>query len=48
MSGYDYASPQIVAPVLGVLLSMSRSSIPVREVLAARKARRLGVSTTFF
>ena len=41
---YDYTSPAIIAPVLGVVLSMTRSFVPVREVIAARKERRLGVS----
>lgn len=44
MVSYDYASPQVIAPVLGVLLSVTRSFIPVREVTTARKERRLGVS----
>lgn len=43
MVSYDYASPQVIAPVLGVMLSVTRSCIPVREVAAARKERRLGV-----
>ena len=41
---YDYRSPAVIAPCIGVVLSMTRSVIPVREVLAARKDRRLGVS----
>ena len=40
---YDYRSPAVIAPVIGVLLSVTRSVVPVREVVAARKDRRLGV-----
>ena len=40
---YDYRSPAVIAPCIGVVLSMTRSVIPVREVIAARKERTLGV-----
>ena len=39
-----HVTPAIVAPIIGVVLSVARSLAPVREVAHIRSNRRLGVS----
>ncbi len=36
-------TPAIVAPIIGVALSVTRSLVPIREVVSIRANRRLGV-----
>jgi len=36
-------TPAIVAPIIGVVLSVTRSLVPIREVVSIRANRRLGV-----
>ena len=37
------ATPAMVAPIVGVVLSVARSLVPIREVVSIRQSRRLGV-----